>query len=320
MNCDNLGKVHGDGPSRATGRRGGGEDEPGYDLDRTHPHLGLRLGHGDALDRGGRGDWFWSLAGPGRGRHRAARIAALAFGCAAARSGSVGPVRAVRPAEPLGADPRASLLSSRRDPGLAAVHCGAGRDHGGAVWQARVLSFAGALADGMERFPDCPSGWSARAGRLVGGVPHRERTGGRARYRSPSGPICSASGSKPPASCWSLRALQSERPGAAPIAGGFAAFGLAMCAKQHFLGGPLVATLLLLRAAWRGRASARLPGLGVLTAAAIVAVVYVVEELATGGGCRRRSSSPRWRRRGCIRPTGCAGRSCWRTSAVEARV
>ena len=77
--------------------------------------------------------------------------------------------------------------------------------------------------------------------------------------------------------------MQSRRPGAIAVAGGFAAFGLAICAKQHFLGGPLVATVLLLRAARRGRATVRLAGLAVITAGAIVAVVYVVEELATGG-------------------------------------
>ena len=80
-----------------------------------------------------------------------------------------------------------------------------------------------------------------------------------------------------------LRALRSERPGRMAIAGGFAAFGLALCVKQHFLSGPVVATLLLLRGSWRGRVSPRLVGLGVLTAAAIVAGVFVVEELATEG-------------------------------------
>ncbi len=80
-----------------------------------------------------------------------------------------------------------------------------------------------------------------------------------------------------------LRALQSRRPGAMGVGGGFAAFGLAICVKQHFVGGPVVATMLLLWAARRGRVSGRLVGLGVLTAAAIVAGVGVIEELATGG-------------------------------------
>jgi hypothetical protein len=80
-----------------------------------------------------------------------------------------------------------------------------------------------------------------------------------------------------------LRALRSERPGRMAIAGGFAAFGLAMCVKQHLLSGPVVATLLLLRGSWRGRVPPRLVGLAVLTAAAIVAGVCIVEELATAG-------------------------------------
>jgi hypothetical protein len=80
-----------------------------------------------------------------------------------------------------------------------------------------------------------------------------------------------------------LRALQSQRPRAMGVVGGFAAFGLAICVKQHFVGGPVVATMLLLWAAWKGRASGRLVGLGVLTAAALVAGVGVIEELATGG-------------------------------------
>jgi hypothetical protein len=45
----------------------------------------------------------------------------------------------------------------------------------------------------------------------------------------------------------------------------------------------VVATMLLVWAAWRGRASWRQAGIAVLTAAAIVAGVGVIEELATGG-------------------------------------
>jgi Dolichyl-phosphate-mannose-protein mannosyltransferase len=80
-----------------------------------------------------------------------------------------------------------------------------------------------------------------------------------------------------------LRALQSGRPGAVAVAGGFAAFGLAICVKQHLVGGLVVATLLLLWAAWRGRAPRRLVFVAGLTAASVLAAVYVVEELGTGG-------------------------------------
>jgi hypothetical protein len=80
-----------------------------------------------------------------------------------------------------------------------------------------------------------------------------------------------------------LRALSSGRPGVVAIVGGFAAFGLAMCVKQHLVGGPVVATILLVWASWRGRVSLRVVGMGALTAAAIVAAVYGTEELATEG-------------------------------------
>ena len=80
-----------------------------------------------------------------------------------------------------------------------------------------------------------------------------------------------------------LGALQRERPGATAIVGGFAAFALAICVKQHLLGGPLVATVLVLRAWRRGRIGARLVGMGLLTAAAIVAGIYVVEDVVAQG-------------------------------------
>jgi hypothetical protein len=80
-----------------------------------------------------------------------------------------------------------------------------------------------------------------------------------------------------------LRALYSERPGGLSIVCGFAAFGLAMCVKQHLVGGFITGTILLLWAARRGRVAPRLIGLGVFEAAAIVAAVYGVEELATEG-------------------------------------
>ena len=147
---------------------------------------------------------------------------------------------------------------------------------------ARMLSFAGLLLAGWSAFRIARlDGAPARAGRwavcllasapVVGAMPFTVR------------PDMIAAGLQTTGVWLILRALQSRRPGAVAVAGGFAAFGLAIAAKQHFLGGPLVATLLLLRAAWRGRVSVRLAGLAVITAGAIVGAVYVVEELATGG-------------------------------------
>ena len=67
------------------------------------------------------------------------------------------------------------------------------------------------------------------------------------------------------------------------LCAGFAAFGLAICCKQHLVGGFVVATLLLSGAWWRGRVSLRLLGLAMLSTAVIVAVVYSAVEFATEG-------------------------------------
>ncbi len=80
-----------------------------------------------------------------------------------------------------------------------------------------------------------------------------------------------------------LKAFRAERTGGLAVAGGFAAFGLAICAKQHLVGGFLVATILMLRACRQGRISPRLVSLGVLTTAAIGTAIYGTEELATEG-------------------------------------
>ena len=74
-----------------------------------------------------------------------------------------------------------------------------------------------------------------------------------------------------------------SRRGGLASSGGFAAFGLAICVKQHFVGGLLAATVLLIWECRRGRISPRAIFLGLLSAAAIVAAVYGTEELATDG-------------------------------------
>ncbi len=281
---------------------------------------GCRLDHGDALDRGGNVGCCWNLARPWRGRHRAARIAAHAFGCAPARPRSVGSLRAVRTAEPLGAHPRAALLSSRSDPRLAGAHCGAGRDHGGAAgWHECCRSRGCCSRDGV--LSGLPV-WMERrrglaGGRFVSSRAHRWW----ARCRSPCGPTCSPPGSKQPVSGWCSGA-GSERPAAIAVAGGFAAFGLAISAKQHFLGGPA------------GRNVAFAPGLPGAGRASVAAG-------RAGGAHGRRRRGGRLRRRGAgdggadvasdlrrrdgdvdgaSHGLGGAGRSCWGTSAVEARV
>jgi hypothetical protein len=80
-----------------------------------------------------------------------------------------------------------------------------------------------------------------------------------------------------------LSVLRSERPRGIILAAAFAAFGLALCVKQHYLAAPAVSTFLLLSAWVRGRISFNVVTGGLLTGLAIVLVVYGTEELATGG-------------------------------------
>ena len=63
----------------------------------------------------------------------------------------------------------------------------------------------------------------------------------------------------------------------------FAAFGLAICVKQHFVGGPVVGTFLLHWAWRRGRVSLRAALLGMLVAFVIAAIFFAAEEVATEG-------------------------------------
>jgi Dolichyl-phosphate-mannose-protein mannosyltransferase len=80
-----------------------------------------------------------------------------------------------------------------------------------------------------------------------------------------------------------LKSIGPGRPVRNAIWFAFAAFGLAICVKQHFVGGPVAGTLLLLWACRRGRASLRVVLLGMLLAFVIVAVFFAAEEVATEG-------------------------------------
>ena len=80
-----------------------------------------------------------------------------------------------------------------------------------------------------------------------------------------------------------LKAIESERPAGRAIVLAFAAFGLAICVKQHFVGGPIGGTFLLLWAWRRGRVSLRAVLLGMLLAFVIVAIFFAAEEVATEG-------------------------------------
>ena len=80
-----------------------------------------------------------------------------------------------------------------------------------------------------------------------------------------------------------LQAIESERPTGRAIALAFAAFGLAICVKQHLCGGVFAGLFLVLSAWWRGRVSLGPALLGILTTFVIVVVYYVAEEVVTGG-------------------------------------
>ncbi len=80
-----------------------------------------------------------------------------------------------------------------------------------------------------------------------------------------------------------LSALQASRPGAAKLLSAYAAFGLAVCVKQHNVGAAAVSTGLLLAAWMSGRLALGRVVSGLLVAASLVLVVYGGEEFATNG-------------------------------------
>ena len=80
-----------------------------------------------------------------------------------------------------------------------------------------------------------------------------------------------------------LSVLRSDRPSGNSLAAAFAAFGLAVCVKQHYVVAAAISTPLLLSAWLRGRLPFNLIARGLLTGLTIALVVYGTEELATGG-------------------------------------
>ena len=80
-----------------------------------------------------------------------------------------------------------------------------------------------------------------------------------------------------------LKAILSERPKGRSIALAFAAFGVAICVKQHFVGGLIAGTFLLLSTWRRGRVSLRIALLGMLPAFVIAAVFFAAMEISTEG-------------------------------------
>jgi Dolichyl-phosphate-mannose-protein mannosyltransferase len=80
-----------------------------------------------------------------------------------------------------------------------------------------------------------------------------------------------------------LKAIQSERPAGSAITLAFVAFGLAVCVKQHFVGGPIAGTFVLLSAWRRRRVSFRALALGMLSGFAVATVLLAAEEAATLG-------------------------------------
>jgi hypothetical protein len=84
-----------------------------------------------------------------------------------------------------------------------------------------------------------------------------------------------------------VSALRDDRPGVAKLLGAFAAFGLAVCVKQHDVGVALVGTALLLAAWLRGRIGLPTLACSLLVAPAIVLAVFCAEQRATGGWMSR---------------------------------
>jgi hypothetical protein len=80
-----------------------------------------------------------------------------------------------------------------------------------------------------------------------------------------------------------LETLRLKRVRGVSLLGAYAAFGLAVCVKQHFLAAPAVSTGLLLWSWWRGRVAWPAIERSLLVAGAIVAALYGLEGMATGG-------------------------------------
>jgi Dolichyl-phosphate-mannose-protein mannosyltransferase len=80
-----------------------------------------------------------------------------------------------------------------------------------------------------------------------------------------------------------LSVLRSERPKGITLAAAFAAFGLALCVKQHYVMAPAVSMFLVMSAWLRGSLSFNVVTRGLLTGLAIVLLLYGTEELVTGG-------------------------------------
>jgi hypothetical protein len=80
-----------------------------------------------------------------------------------------------------------------------------------------------------------------------------------------------------------LSVLSSERPKGITLTAAFAAFGLALCVKQHYVAALAISTFFLMSACLRGRVSFSVVTRGLLTGLATVLLVYGTEELVSGG-------------------------------------
>jgi hypothetical protein len=80
-----------------------------------------------------------------------------------------------------------------------------------------------------------------------------------------------------------LKSIGSERPKVGSLALAFAALGLAMCVKQHFVAGLLAGTSLSLWACRRGKLPVRATLVGILSAGLVLVVFYGIEESTSGG-------------------------------------
>lgn len=88
--------------------------------------------------------------------------------------------------------------------------------------------------------------------------------------------------------CLTLEALEPGAPRPTPrLAAAFAAFGLALCVKQHYIAGPALASCALAWAAWRRRLPLAAPVAAPATALAVILLYYGAEEALTAGRMSR---------------------------------
>jgi hypothetical protein len=166
------------------------------------------------------------------------------------------------------------LYRAGLNPVTAALAAGRSLSGLGLVW---TLVFAYRLAR-LERLPRVVGWWAAlliAASPVIGVMPYTVRPDMLGVALQTTGVFLV------------LSVLCSERPTGISLAAAFAAFGLAVCVKQHYVPAAAISTFFLFSAWLRGRLPFNLIARGLLTGLTIPLVVYGTEELATEGRMSR---------------------------------